>query len=159
MKWIELRRCRNHARSGRHALANQVLDLRPEAGVALALHVAGGEGVLEPGGSGAGDGGFLVVEAVVAEDLGFGIIGGGDFGAAVDQAVGLVKICRGGDVVGDDFVVLPGLGDAVDLNRQEHGDSDAIEFAREHDHGGRSQLWPNRMMRAWDFSWGLRTPS
>jgi hypothetical protein len=121
-----------------HAVTDEILDLRPEAGIALALHMAGGESALEPRCSGARHGSLLVVEAVVAENPGFGIIGGGDLGAAVDQAMRLIKIHRGGDVVGDDLVVLPGLGDAVDLHGEQHGDSNTIQFAREHHYGGRS---------------------
>ena len=50
----------------------------------------------------------------------------------------LIEVDRRGDIVGNDLVVLPGLGDAVHLHRQEHRDSRAIQFARQQYHGGSS---------------------
>lgn len=104
----------------------------------MALHVAGGKGTFEPGCAFATDGLFLVVEAVVAEDLRFRIVGGGDLGATVDQAMGLVEVDGGGDVFGDDFVVLPRFRDAVDLNCQQDWNANSVQFAGEHDYGGGS---------------------
>ena len=119
-------------------LTHQGFDLRPQAGIALALHVAAREVPLEPCRSGAPDWRFPVIETIVAENLGLRIVGGGDAFATVEKAVGLVEIDSGHDIFGDDAIVLPGLGDAVDLDGEEHGDSGAVQFASQHDDGGRS---------------------
>ena len=81
---------------------------------------------------------FLVIETVVAENLRLRIVRGCDLGAAMNQTVRLVEIHRRGDVLRDDAVILPRLGDAVDLYSQQHRDSGAIQFARQHHDRGRS---------------------
>ena len=82
----------------------------------FALHVAGGEDAVPPGGFRAVHRTFLVIDAVVAEDFGLSRIGGGDLAAAVNEAFGLIKVDGFGDVIGNDGIVLPKLGDAIDLD-------------------------------------------
>jgi len=74
---------------------------------------------------------LVIVEAVVAEDPGFGIIRGFDFRAAVDDSVRLVEIHGGRDIVRDDSVFLPELANAIDLDGEHHGDADAVKLARQ----------------------------
>src|SRR5580765_3858351 len=93
-----------------------------------------GNDAVEPGISQADDRRLLIVETIVAEDTGFGIVGGLNFGAAMDESVRLVKVhcCR--HVFRDDSIVLPELGDAIDLHGQHHWDADAMQIAREEHH-------------------------
>lgn len=119
-------------------MADQVFDLGPEVGVALAFHVAGGEYAIAPGGVGTIHRSFLVVHEEVAEDLSFGGIGGGDTAASVNDAVGLVEIYGGGDVVGNDGIVLPDFGDAIDLHGERDGDAFAAEITSEENGGSGS---------------------
>src|SRR5579862_5025719 len=100
--------------------------------------MVGGECPLEPRSALALHWSFLVVEAVVAENLRLGIIGGLDLCSPMHQAVRLIKIYRGRDIVGDNLVVLPRLGDAVNLDGEQHWDSRPIQFARQHHYGGGS---------------------
>src|ERR1700730_3754366 len=97
--------------------------------------MAGSEYVLEPGTAAALHRFLPVVEAVVSKNLRLGIVGSDDLGAAVQQAMRLIKIHCLGDVVGDDLVALPRFLDAVDLYRKQHGDSCSIQFTRQHDDG------------------------
>src|SRR5258708_37384897 len=50
----------------------------------------------------------------------------------------LEEVGRGGDIFRDDLVALPGLGNAVDLYGEQHGDSRPIKLTSEHDRGRRS---------------------
>ena len=90
----------------------------------------------EPRVSLATDGGLFVVEAVVAEDMGFGIVGGSDLRAPVDDAVGLIEVHRCRHVLGNDFIVLPELANTVDLHGQHHRDTQPVEVPGQNDHGG-----------------------
>lgn len=103
-------------------------------GIAFALRVAGSE-VIEPAHGFAPYGLFAIVVAIVAENFCFGGVGGGDAGASVDEAVRLIEVDGGSDVVGNDGVVLPQFGDAVDLYGEQNGNVDASEFARQYDRG------------------------
>jgi hypothetical protein len=123
---------------GLHALAHQAFHLRPQAGIALALRVGGREEALKPRRSWALHGRFLIIETVVAENLRLRIIGGGDASAAVEQAVGLIEVGSRSDIFRDDPIALPGLGDAVNLYGEQHGDSGTVQFTSQHDDGGRS---------------------
>ena len=70
---------RSRDRTGlrRELLADQIFHLGPEVRIALTLHMAGGEAI-EPRRALAPHRGFSVVKEVIAENLGFGRIGGGD---------------------------------------------------------------------------------
>ena len=105
-------------------------------GIALALHVIWGNDAVEPGISLARDRRLLVVETIVAEDASFGIVGGFDFGPAMDDSVGLVEVHRGRNIFRDDCIALPRFGDAIDLHGQHHRDADAIQLACEMHHRG-----------------------
>ena len=59
------------ARFWRHALSHEIFDLRPNVGIAFALHMIPRNVAIEPGISFAVDWRFLVVEAIVSEDAGF----------------------------------------------------------------------------------------
>src|ERR1700686_796703 len=97
--------------------------------------MAGSEYVLEPGTAAALHRLLPVIEAVVSKNLRLGIVGSYDLCAAVQQAMGLIKIPCLGDIVGDDLIALPRLLNAVDLHRKQHRDSCSIQFARQHDDG------------------------
>lgn len=114
---------------------DQFFDLAPEVGIALALHVSRNKDPLEPGSAFALDWGFSVIKKIVAEDVGSGGISGRDLGPAADDAVRLIEICCGHDVVGNDAVFLPEFGDAVDLDGQQDGDSGTVQLAGQQ-HGG-----------------------
>jgi hypothetical protein len=105
---------------GGETLHDHALDLQPESGVTLALHVAGGEEAVCPGGLGACDWCFLVIHAVIPEDFGFCRIGGGDLLPAVHDALGLIKVYGFGDVIWNDGIVLPQFGDAIHLHCEQN---------------------------------------
>ena len=111
------------------ALADQVLDPGPEVRITFTLDVAGHESAVKPGGSFALHRSLIVVITIIAEDLCLGGVGRPNKGAAMDEAMRLVKIHGSGDVIGDDTVALPELGDAIDLHRKQHRNTDAIQFA------------------------------
>lgn len=119
-----------------HAFEHKVFHLGPDVGIAFTLHVVGSDVPVKPGIAFTTDWGLVVVEAVIAEDAGFGIVDSLDFTAAVNESVRLVKVDRSSDVIGNQFIVLPELGHAVDLNREHHRDANAVEFTREQNNGG-----------------------
>jgi len=118
------------------ALLDQVFDLRPEVGIALALHMAGSEDSVPPRGAGAGNGSFLVIHEVIAQNFSSGGIGRSDLAATVDDAVDLVKIYGFGDIVGNDGIVLPQFGDTIHLDGQENGYAFVAQIAGEQYGGG-----------------------
>jgi hypothetical protein len=99
-------------------LSYHAFDLRPKAGIALALHVAGSEYVGEPGILRACHGICFVIHAVVAQNLRSGGVCRGDLASAVNNALGLIKVHGFRDVVGNNGIVLPYFGHAVDLHCQ-----------------------------------------
>lgn len=103
--------------------------------VALALHVAGGEDAVPEGVFGAGGGIFPVVHEVIAEDFRLGGIGSGDAAAAVDNALGLIEVDGFNNIVGDDGVVLPEFGDAIDLDGELNGNAFASQIAGQRNGG------------------------
>jgi len=100
------------------------------------LHVIGSEEALCPRGLGALNRVLLVIHEVVSEDLSFSGVGGDDLPAAMDDAVGLIKVHGLGDIVWNDGIVLPNFGDAIDLHGEENRDALAAEVAGEQ-HGSR----------------------
>lgn len=80
----------------------------------------------------------MVIEAVVSQDLGFGIVGRMNFAASVENSMRLVKIGGLEDIVWNDAIVLPGFCDRVDLNCQEDRDITAIKLAGEQYDCGRA---------------------
>ena len=56
----------------------------------------------------------------------------------MDQAVRLIKVYRLDHVGRNEGVVLPELGNAIDLNCQQYGNSIALQVAGEHDGGSGS---------------------
>src|SRR5258708_34694786 len=100
------------------SLPHHTFDLRPDAAIALTLHVACGKNAAEPGCLRALDWILLVILPVISQYLGLSRISGSDLGPAMKDAVRLIEIHGCGDVVGNDGVVLPRLGDAIHLHRQ-----------------------------------------
>jgi hypothetical protein len=92
--------------------------------------------MVKPRIGGARDGIFSVIHQIIAENLRSRGFGGRDAGPAVNQAMGLIIIHRFGHVAGNYRVVLPKLGDAIDLRRQQNGDPGALQITRERDRRG-----------------------
>ena len=64
-----------------------------------------------------------------------GGIGGENFGAAVQHAVGLIKIYGAGDVRGNDGVVLIFFLDTIDLDGESDWDAVLLQLVGKRDHG------------------------
>src|SRR6202162_2683141 len=77
--------CRSDGKE--ESLPHHVFDLRPDVRIALALHVPGSEGAVEPGGLAALDRSFFVIRAEIAEDFCPLRIGGHNLTASVDDAI------------------------------------------------------------------------
>src|SRR5215467_14001891 len=127
---------------GFHALPHQILHFRPELRIALALHVAGCDDAIKPGKPFAPHRLFPVVEAVIAEYVGFGFVCGPNVLSAMDEPMRLIEIDGRGYIIGDYLVVLPELCDAIDLNGEHDGDVHAIQFPRQQYGGRRSPALP-----------------
>src|SRR5258708_32249175 len=80
------------------SLPHHAFDLRPDAVIALTLHVACGKNAAEPGRLRALDWILLVILPVISQDLSLRGIGGRDLGPAMKDAVGLIEIHGRGDV-------------------------------------------------------------
>jgi len=119
-------------------LADKVFNLTPEVRIAFALHVIRRNFAVEPRHAFTPGGILLVIEAVVAEDLRLGVVSSPNFLASVQNSMRLIKISGLDDVVGNDAIMLPRLGDGVDLDGEKDGDVVAIELASEHYDGGAS---------------------
>jgi hypothetical protein len=100
----------------RQLLTNEAFDLIPKVRVALALHVVRRYSAIEPRHAITLHGILVIIEAVVAQDLSFGIVGGMNFAASVQNSMWLVEIGGLDDIVGNDAVVLPGFCDRIDLD-------------------------------------------
>ena len=70
----------------------------------------------EPGILPALDRGFFVIHEVVPQDTGARGVGGRDVAAAVNDALSLIKVHSFDYIVGDDGIVLPDFGHAIDLH-------------------------------------------
>src|ERR1035438_5769802 len=72
---LRLRNSRQRAGLRLHGLAHELFYLRPQTWIALALHVAGSEDLLEPRcPTHTIHRMLLIIKEVVAQDLGFGVI-------------------------------------------------------------------------------------
>ena len=69
--------------------------------IALALHVAGSECVVQPGILRALHRSFFVIHTVISQDFSPLRIGGGDLTSAMNDALSLIKVHGGGDVIGN----------------------------------------------------------
>src|SRR5579872_4958547 len=116
-------------RSRLQALANEIIDLRPDARIAFTLHVVAHESAIEPACAFTLNRSLLIIEAEISENLRLGIICSLDLGAPVDKSMWLVEVDRCGDVIGNHFVALPGFCNAIHLNGEQNGDAFLIEFA------------------------------
>ena len=105
----------------------------PNTWIAFDFNMSSLEAASKPGKFGAIDRRCFVVEAKISENLRAGRVGGANLLATVKDPVGLVEIDGLGDVRGNHFVVFAALGDAIHLDRQEHGDAVALQRARERD--------------------------
>jgi len=140
---VLLRGDRSHgARLRLRPLQQEIVDLRPEMRIALALHVAWGEGPVKPGSSLALNRSLPIVETVIAENLSLGLVSSGNMRAAMDDAMRLVEVRGSDDIFGDDAVVLPRLRHAVHLHRQEHGNPFAVQIASQQNCSGRAPAVP-----------------
>ena len=110
-------------------LANEALDLIPKVGIAFALHVIRCNSAVEPRHAVTLDRILMVVKSIVAEDLGLGVVRSPNLAASMQNAMRLVKIGGLDDVVRNDPIVLPRLGNRVDLDSEEDRDFVSIEFA------------------------------
>jgi len=82
--------------------------------------VVGRKYTVEPGSLWTLDGVLLVVDEVVSKNVCLGRISSFDLRAAVDDAMRLIKIDGLGDVVGNDGILLPELGDAIHLDGEQN---------------------------------------
>ena len=129
---------------GFDSLTHEYFDAVPELGITLALHVAGGEGSIEPRCCFTLHRMLTVVKTIIAKDLGLGLIFGLDSGAPVHQAMRLIEVDGSGDIVGNDSIMLPKLGHAIDLHRQQNRDSSPVQFPRQEHHRSRSPAVPKK---------------
>jgi hypothetical protein len=120
----------------REAFPHHGFDPRPETRVAFALHVAGSKHAVNPGSLRALDWIFPVIGEVIPQNFCLRGISGRDLRPAVDDAMGLIKIDGLGDIVGNNGIVLPDLGDAIHLHRQQNRYARSAQFASEQ-HCGR----------------------
>jgi len=100
--------------------------------------VAGSEETLHAGLVRACDRIFPVVDAVIPQNLGLRWVGGGNLRPAVEDAVRLIKVDRLRDVTGDDGIVLPDFGDAVDLHGEQNGNSCLLQVTSQQYSSGSS---------------------
>src|SRR5579864_2421969 len=99
---------------------DQGLHLSPNLGITLNLGMSLHEDTVIPGVLPAVDRIPFVVEAEISDDVRACGIGGVDLGLAVQKAIQLIEICGLGYIGGNDLIILAGLGDAVDLNGEQH---------------------------------------
>src|SRR5215469_1359025 len=78
---------------------------------------------------------LFVVEAVIAGDLRLAIVSGPDQLQPVKKPVRLIEVHCGRYVFRNHIMPLPRLGNAVDLYGEQDWNVDAIQFARQDDHG------------------------
>ena len=79
------------------------------------------------------DGAVFVGHADVAEDFGVSGVGGDDLRLAVQGALGLIEVDRGGDVGGDGGGFMEGFADGVYLDSEGDGNAHFAEVAGEGD--------------------------
>lgn len=117
-------------------LQQHVFDQRPQVRIALALHVAGSEETLHAGLVRARNRIFLVIDAVIPQNLGLRRVGGGNLCPAVENAMRLIKVHGLRDIAGNDGIVLPDFGDAVDLHSEQNGNSGFLQVTSQQYGGG-----------------------
>lgn len=120
------------------ALANERFDLLPQVGIAFGVHVSGNEGALKPGHPVAFHRCPFVIKQIVAQNLRSRVVGGSNDWSAMHKAVWLVEVRSGGYIRGDDTILFPRLGYAVDLHGQQYRNADTIQIAGEHNNSGAS---------------------
>ena len=108
-------------------------DLVPYGGIALDLNVGLHEQAIPPGILAATERFCFVVGAEVAEDPSALGISGANLGLAVQHTIELIKIDGLGDIGRDYAVILADLGDAIDLDSKDYGDTVFFELTREFD--------------------------
>src|ERR1700694_2918799 len=75
----------------------------------------------------------MVVKPKISDDSRVCRIGGANLALAVHKSARLVEIGGLGYIRWDNFVVLPHLGDAIHLNRQQHLDAVFFQLTRQSD--------------------------
>lgn len=108
----------------------------PDGIVVLDFDVRVHEGTRIPTVTCAGDGIAGVIRLIVSQDAGAAGIDGLNGFSSVKDAVRLVEVYGFADVGRDAPVVFAGFFDAVDLNGEQDGDAETVEFAREVDSFG-----------------------
>src|SRR5258708_36042101 len=88
------------------SLPHHTFDLRPDAAIALTLHVACGKNAAEPGCLRALDWILLVILPVISQDLDLRRVVGSELGPAIKNAVRLLEIHSCGSVVRNDVGFL-----------------------------------------------------
>src|SRR5438270_14009084 len=77
---------------------------------------------------------FFVVKAEVAQNLGPQSISWNDFRQTMKHSTRLKKVNRAGHIGRNNAIILPGLGDAVHLNREQDGNALFLQLAgKRHD--------------------------
>ena len=117
------------------ALPDEAFDLSPEMRIAFALHVAGSKRPLDPSHAFTLDWLLSVVEAVVAQDLCLAFVCRSNHRSPVEKSVRLIEVHRRRYILRNHVILLPGFGDAIYLHRKHDWNADAVQLARQDNHG------------------------
>jgi len=85
---------------------------------------------------------FLVIVTKIAQDLCLRRVGGANFLAAANHAVGLIEIGGARDIGRNHAIIHTEAPHAIHLNRKENRDAVFVKFTRQLDHRRTAQLWP-----------------
>jgi len=107
--------------------------LIPDCGIALDLNVGFHENAVPPRILAAAERFCLVVGTKIPKDARARRIGSANLSLAVEHAIELIEIDSLADVRGDDGVILPLLGDAIDLDGENYRDTVFFQLACEFD--------------------------
>jgi hypothetical protein len=110
---------------------NQGIHLIPNVGVTLNFDMGLHEDTTEPRILIAANRVSFVVRTEIAENPGALGVRGSNLRPAVQESIGLIKVCGLNDVRGNKRVVLAALSDAVHLNREEHGNPGFLQLIRQ----------------------------
>ena len=124
---------RGGASFGRQLRIDQRLYLIPYFRITLNFRVRFHQHPIEPGIAFAADRVRFIVVSKVSHNLRTGRIGSANCTLAMHDSIRLVEIYRLPYIGGNKVIVLPDLGDAVDLNGEENRDAILLEFPRQRD--------------------------
>jgi hypothetical protein len=120
------------------SVADQAFDALPKHRITFDGDMSPGDYAFVPRVDAALGRNFLVAETKISEDLGTRGIGGANFGAPVQHAVGLIEVDGANDVGGNEGIVLARLLDAIDLDGERHRHAIGLQFIGKSDNGGRA---------------------